>query len=114
VSVYLDTNIVIYAVENPPAFGARATARLTALRASSATFMVSDLTRMEWLVGPLRTGGALLEGRFRSFFSATGIQVVAITAAVCDRAAHIRATTRFKPRCPRSSCRSAHWDRSAA
>jgi hypothetical protein len=28
--VFLDTNIVIYAVENPPVFGARATARLAA------------------------------------------------------------------------------------
>ncbi len=94
--VFLDTNIVIYAVENPPVFGARATARLTALRASGAIFMVSDLTRMECLVLPLRTGDAL-EARFRSFFSSTGIQVVGITAAVCDLAAQIRAATRFKP-----------------
>lgn len=51
---------------------------------------------MECLVLPLRAKDALLEARFRSFFSSTGIQVVAITAAVCDRAAQIRATTRFK------------------
>jgi predicted nucleic acid-binding protein len=95
--VFLDTNVVIYAVEDPPVFGARATARLGALRGAGDSFMVSDLTRMECLVGPLRSGDTALEAQFRAFFAAAGVQVVPITAAVCDRAALIRATTRFKP-----------------
>jgi uncharacterized protein len=65
--VFLDTNIVIYAVENPPTFGARATARLGALRAAGDSFMVSNLIRMECLVGPLRSGNAALEAQFRAF-----------------------------------------------
>jgi uncharacterized protein len=95
--VHLDTNIVIYAVEDPPILGALALARLTALRGSGNTFMVNDLTRMECLVGPLKTGNTVVESEFRGFFAATGMQVVAITSAVCDRAALIRATTNFKP-----------------
>ena len=95
--VYLDTNIVIYAVENPPTWGAKALARLAAARSAGDTFMVSDLTRMECLVGPLKTANTAIEGDFRAFFSAVGLQVVAITAAVCDRAAAIRAAFNFKP-----------------
>jgi predicted nucleic acid-binding protein len=95
--VFLDSNIVIYAVENPPTFGARATARLGASRAAGDSFMVSDLTRMECLVGPLRSADARLEAQFRAFFAAAGVQVVSITAAVCDRAAQVRAAMRFKP-----------------
>jgi predicted nucleic acid-binding protein len=95
--VYLDTNIAIYAVENPPIWGAKALAKLTSLRASGDTFMVSDLTRMECLAGPLKTRNVAVENEFHAFFAAAGMQVVSITAAVCDRAALIRATSSFKP-----------------
>ncbi len=57
--------------------------------------MISDLTRMECLVGPLKSGDAAVEADFHAFFRVTN--VVAITAAVCDRAARIRATYNFKP-----------------
>jgi predicted nucleic acid-binding protein len=93
--VYLDTNIIIYAVEHHPVFGPKTRTRLAAARAARDTFMVSDLTRMECLVGPLRSGDTVLQGDFQTFFRLT--TVVAITAAVCDRAAQIRATTSFKP-----------------
>lgn len=38
-----------------------------------------------------------MESEFRAFFASTGIQVITITAAVCDQAARIRASTNFKP-----------------
>jgi uncharacterized protein len=50
---------------------------------------------MECLVGPLKSGDAAVEADFHTFFGVTN--VVAITAAVCDRAARIRATHNFKP-----------------
>jgi hypothetical protein len=59
--------------------------------------MVSDLTRMECLVGPLKTSNVAVENDFHAFFAAAGMQVVSITAAVCDRAALIRATSGFEP-----------------
>jgi predicted nucleic acid-binding protein len=96
VIVYLDTNIVIYAVEDPPIWGPQALARLTTLQAKGDTPMVSDLTRMECLVGPLKSGNSIVESEFRAFFAASGMQVVSITAAVCDRAALIRAANNFK------------------
>ena len=93
--VYLDTNIVIYTVEQHPVFGPKVRARLATVRAAGDTLMISDLTRMECLVGPLKSGDRAVEADFHTFFGVTN--VVAITAAVCDRAAHIRATHNFKP-----------------
>jgi uncharacterized protein len=95
--VYLDTNIVIYSVEGTAGFGPRAMKRLAAAQTSGDELMASDLTRMECLVGPLKKGSAVLEAAFRTFFTAPGLKVVPITAAVCDRAAVIRAKFGFKP-----------------
>jgi predicted nucleic acid-binding protein len=95
--LFLDTNVVIYAVENPPVLGPKANARLLAARTASDEFMISDLVRMEALVGPLKYGNTTLEADYRQFFAAPGMTVVAITAAVCDRAARIRATHNIKP-----------------
>jgi len=94
--VYLDANVVIYAVQVPPVFGPRAVAHLSALRARGETLMLSDLTRMECLVGPLKSGNALLLQDYQSFFRAGAVRVVAVTAGVCDRAALIRAGTNFQ------------------
>lgn len=93
--VYLDTNIVIYAVEHNPLFSPMTRTRLAAVRASGDRLMISDLTRMECLVGPLKSGDAAVMADYQTFFGVT--QVVPITAAVCDRAAQIRATHNFKP-----------------
>ncbi len=95
--VYLDTNIVIYVVEQHSVFGPKALARLATARAAGDAMMISDLTRMECLVGPLQSGNLILQSDFRAFFAAPGMQVVPITPAVCDRAAVIRATQHFKP-----------------
>ncbi len=52
---------------------------------------------MECLVGPLKKGDAKLLNDFRTFFNSPDVRVLAITAAVADRAAMIRATHGFKP-----------------
>jgi predicted nucleic acid-binding protein len=95
--LFLDTNIVIYAVENPLVLGPRANARLVAARAVGDVFMISDLVRMETMVGPLRSGNAILQQDYMQFFASSDVRVVGITAAVCDRAALIRARHNFKP-----------------
>ena len=94
--LFLDTNVVIYAVENPVGFGRKANVRLTTARAAGDALMISDLVRMESLVGPMKQGNAALEQDYRQFFAATDVTVVGITAAVCDRAARIRATHPIK------------------
>jgi predicted nucleic acid-binding protein len=52
---------------------------------------------MECLVGPLKAGNPAVEAQFRAFFAAAGVVVGPITAAVCERAAQIRASFGFKP-----------------
>ncbi len=94
--VFLDTNIVIYAVEAHPTFGVRAQTRIATALAAGDALQISDLVRMECLVLPLRIGDVVLQRQFQAFFARPEIQVVGITAAVCDLAAQIRATTRFK------------------
>ncbi len=95
--IYLDTNILIYAVEHHPIFGPQARSRLAGVQSAGDSLMISHLTCMECLVGPLRVGNASLETQFRVFFAAAGLQVVSLTPTVCERAARIRATHRFKP-----------------
>jgi predicted nucleic acid-binding protein len=93
--LYLDTNIVIYAIEYNPVFGPKAVSRLATARGSGDSLMISDLTRMECLVLPLRLGNVALQHTYQGFFAL--VTVVPITPAVCDRAAQIRATHRFLP-----------------
>lgn len=95
--VFLDTNPVIYFVEQTPAWGAKAAARIASVRMSGEQLAISDLARMECIVGPLRTGDAAMLGDFQSFFTAPDVIVLSITGAVCDRAAQIRAQYGFKP-----------------
>jgi predicted nucleic acid-binding protein len=95
--LYLDTNIVIYVVEGNPVFAPKALLRLAAAQSAGDSFMISDLTRMECLVGPLKTNNTAVQASFLAFFARSDVQVVAVTAAVCDRAARIRATHNFKP-----------------
>jgi uncharacterized protein len=93
--IYLDSNIVIYFVECNPAWIAKVSARLAAASAASDTFAISDLTRMECLVGPLRAGNATVYADYMAFFARADVQVMSLTATVCDRAARIRALHRF-------------------
>jgi predicted nucleic acid-binding protein len=95
--VFLDTNLVIYFVEQPPTWGLKAKARITALLGGGEELAVSDIVRMECLVGPLKRGDGKVESDFRTFFASPDLRVLPITAAVCERAARIRATLGFKP-----------------
>jgi predicted nucleic acid-binding protein len=74
VQVFIDANIVIYLIE-----------------------VVSDLVRMECRVGPLSSGDVRTLADFDSFFGSHEVVVLPVTAAICDRAAAIRAAHRFRP-----------------
>jgi predicted nucleic acid-binding protein len=50
--IYLDSNIIIYFVENPPVFGAAVQSRLSKARTAGDTGAVSDAARFECLVLP--------------------------------------------------------------
>jgi uncharacterized protein len=95
--LFLDANLVIYFVEQPPVWGPKSIGHITALLAAGDQLAVTDLVRMECLVGPLKNGDINLEADYRKFFSSSDVHILAITGPVCDRAAAIRATYGFKP-----------------
>lgn len=94
--VYFDTNCIIYLLENNPTWFPKVVARITALRAADDELAIGDLARAECLIGPLKTGDAGLEARYRAFFSDPDVKVLGMTVAVCERAAHLRAVYPFK------------------
>jgi predicted nucleic acid-binding protein len=94
--IYLDSNIVIYAVEQPPPFGPKAMARLGAARASGDRFTVGDSTRLECRCQPLRRKDAGLLRLFDIFFAAPDMRVVPLPTAVFDRATTIRADFKYR------------------
>ncbi len=87
---YLDTVIVIYAVEGDPNNKKRAKDHLDALEKAGHHFVISELTRTECLVpvfGP--AGGQRLSDFFR-FFHEPHLRTVELTAAMYTRASAIR------------------------
>lgn len=60
-TVYVDTNTIIYRVEQIQPFLAAAAPLWDALDAGQATFVTSELTLLEVLVKPLREGKSDLE-----------------------------------------------------
>ena len=94
---YLDSNVVMYYIERPPRWGVAAQTRIAQLLSGGHTLAVSDLTRMECRVRPLRAGDTKTLAEFDAFFASSRVQVNSMTAAVFDRAAAIRAHRGFKP-----------------
>jgi predicted nucleic acid-binding protein len=97
VSVFLDTNIVIYLIEGAPHLAAVAERYVENLVAQGQRLVVSDLVRMECSVRPLRMNDAVTLSAFNGYFDSEHVDVAAITAAVCNRAALIRAQRNFGP-----------------
>src|SRR6266436_581300 len=89
---YLDTNVVIYAVEGQPPFQQRARNHIAALEAAGHRFVVSELTWTECLVFPLRTGNGHLLLDYHRFLLGPHLTTVPLTGAVHQRAAMIRGT----------------------
>jgi uncharacterized protein len=95
VRYYLDTQIVIYAVEGLPPFQQRSQSHITALEAAGHRFVVSDLTRTECLVKPFEPGNGPLLWEFFRFFHNQALQTVNLSAATHERAAMIRAVCKY-------------------
>lgn len=87
---------VIYLVEKNPVWGPKVAARLVALRSAGHLFAVTELARTECLAGPLHKGKASVVADFQAFFNDPDVQVLPLTAAVCERAAHLRAASNFQ------------------
>jgi predicted nucleic acid-binding protein len=93
---YVDTSILIYYYDFSGPFQIRSRQWMTSLLLAGDTLAVSDLVRMEYLVGPLRSGDLMKVKVFDAFFTAPTVQKTPLTFAVFDRAASIRANHGFK------------------
>jgi predicted nucleic acid-binding protein len=94
--IYFDSVIVIYLFDHTGAFHVRALARLKALEASGDQIAVSDLTRLECRVMPVRLGDAAKLAVFDGFFARPDVRLVPLPTAVYDRATLIRATYHYR------------------
>jgi uncharacterized protein len=93
--VYLDTCIVIYAVEGQVPFQQRAQGHIATLEAAGDRFLISDLTRGECLVHPLGRGDAVLLLSYQRFFLSRNLLVRSLSPSIYDRAARIRGVYRY-------------------
>lgn len=94
--VYLDTNPIIYSVEKHPVYGPLLRPLWQAAKAKTIEIVSSDLTLMETLVGPLKSGDAALASAYEQLFQQAQTRLLPITQAVLREAAGLRATTRLK------------------
>jgi len=92
---FLDTNIVIYAVEGQPPFQQRARDHISALEKVGHRFVVSQLTWTECLVVPLRVGNGALLLDYERFFAGPHLTLLSLSASIHRRAAIIRAVHRY-------------------
>lgn len=99
-TVYLDTNCLIYLVEQNPVWGPKVVNRLAVLRQAGDGIATSDLSRTECLAHPFSKGDAALVADYLAFFGGPQVEMLPLTAAVCDRAAQIRAASGFKLKVP--------------
>lgn len=93
--IYLDSCIVIYAVEGEPEV-VRTVRRHISDAGPDARICVSELTRLECLVRPLREQDSDALERYDRFFSLDRIEIVDISADVFRLATELRATLGWK------------------
>ncbi|HJT76466.1 MAG TPA: PIN domain-containing protein [Gemmataceae bacterium] len=95
-AVYIDTMTLIYTVERYPAYWPLLDPLWRAAQARTIEIISSELTLMEALVGPLKSGNATLERAFEQALLGTGMRLLPITQLVLREAAQLRATTRLR------------------
>jgi predicted nucleic acid-binding protein len=98
--VCLDANCVIYLIEANPYWCPMITTRIADLRVAGHEIAVSDLSRTECLAAPFAAGDATILADYQAFFASPTIHILPLTASVCERAARIRAASRFRLKTP--------------
>ena len=91
--IYVDSCLLIYVVENHPAFADRVRALLSTV--DPGRLAISDLVRMECLVGPIKHGDLALQRRYEAAFDE--LAPLSLPQAVFLQAAHLRARFTLKP-----------------
>jgi predicted nucleic acid-binding protein len=94
--VYFDTNPVIYSVEKHPVYGPLLQPLWQAAKAKTIEIVSSELTLMETLIGPLKSGDTALANAYEQLFQQAQTRLLPISQAILRDAARLRATTKLK------------------
>lgn len=96
-AAYLDAYAFIYTGERVDPYRALLDPFWRAIRVSGSAVVTSELTWLEVLVGPLKTGDAALEGTYRAALGTTpDVRMVPISRVVLERAAALPAAAGLK------------------
>ncbi len=93
---YLDACVAIYFVEQHPTLGPRVEAALFPPTGPQVTPVISDLTRLECRVLPMRNQEHGLIARYDTFFNLPDCDCAALDAATFDLATELRALYALK------------------
>jgi predicted nucleic acid-binding protein len=95
--LYLDASAIIYALEGRPDVRHIVMERiLQVLGSIGGVLITSRLSVLECRIKPLHEGNQLLLDRYNRFFADGSIHVAETTAAVIDKATHLRAQYRLQ------------------
>jgi predicted nucleic acid-binding protein len=94
--VYIDTMTLIYTVERYPAYLPLIEPMWQTAQAGSIEIVSSELTLMETLVGPLKSGNNTLLNAFEQALLGTNMRLIPITQPILREAARLRATTKLR------------------
>jgi uncharacterized protein len=94
--VYLDSCVVIYLIQGPAGLSRAILAGLQPAEGEPPVAFVSDLTRLECRVWPLRQGDRGLLQKFDEFFTSGGLQTIPFESEIFNRATELRAAYRTK------------------
>jgi predicted nucleic acid-binding protein len=94
--MYLDSVIVIYAIEGAPAFKTRAQTHLAGLLAAGDRLAISALSRQECRMKPIRAGDAVILAEYDRFFADPALTRLSPLDPVFERATLIQAHHNFK------------------
>jgi predicted nucleic acid-binding protein len=86
--IYIDTNIVIYAIEGLANYAAQVQPLLDAMDGAEVFVITSELTLAETLVGPIKAQNLLIQRTYHSFLTTTDIlEVVPVSRRIMEDAA---------------------------
>jgi predicted nucleic acid-binding protein len=94
--IYCGSVTLIYWIDHVGSFHLRAETRVLALQAAGDRITISDRTRLECRVGPLKRKDPVTMAAFDQFFGRPNVLLVPLSAAVFERAAQLRADLGFK------------------
>ncbi|HYU31945.1 MAG TPA: type II toxin-antitoxin system VapC family toxin [Thermoanaerobaculia bacterium] len=89
--VYLDSVVVIYLIQGPESLSNAVRGALRAAEGEPPQVAISDLTRLECRVLPIREGANALLGQFDGFFDSQDIEKIVIQTEAFDLATELRA-----------------------